>query len=62
VLAVDLSEPMVAIARAKRSRPNPEYRVVDALALDEGGFDLVYSHGKPRGPGGTPRLRFSRRR
>jgi ubiquinone/menaquinone biosynthesis C-methylase UbiE len=44
VLAVDLSEPMIAIARAKRSRPNLEYRVADALAVDEGGFDLVYSH------------------
>jgi SAM-dependent methyltransferase len=44
VLGVDLSEPMIAIARAKRPRPNVEYRVADLFELDDDGFDLVYSH------------------
>lgn len=44
VLGVDLSEPMIQIARESRSRPNVEYRVADAFALDDEGFDLVYSH------------------
>lgn len=44
VLAVDLSEPMIAIARIKRPRPNVEYRPADVFAIDEVGFDLVYSH------------------
>ncbi|MDX6253581.1 MAG: hypothetical protein QOF10_6941 [Kribbellaceae bacterium] len=44
VLGVDLSEPMIAIARAKRPRPNVEYRVADLFDLDDDGFDLVYSH------------------
>jgi SAM-dependent methyltransferase len=44
VLGVDLSEPMIRIARESRPRPNLEYRVADAFALDDEGFDLVYSH------------------
>ncbi len=44
VLAVDLSEPMIEIARSRRARPNVEYRVADAFALEDDGFDLVYSH------------------
>lgn len=44
VLGVDLSEPMVQIARESRPRPNLDYRVADAFALDDEGFDLVYSH------------------
>jgi SAM-dependent methyltransferase len=43
VLGVDLSEPMIELARRKRSRPNIEYRAADVFAVD-GGFDLVYSH------------------
>jgi SAM-dependent methyltransferase len=44
VLGVDLSEPMIRIARESRPRPNLEYRVADAFALGDEGFDLVYSH------------------
>lgn len=44
VLAVDLSAPMIAIARARRARPNVEYRVADAFEIGDDGFDLVYSH------------------
>ena len=44
VLGVDLSEPMIDLARAKRSRPNVEYRVADLFEVDDDGFDLVYSH------------------
>ena len=44
VLGVDLSEPMIAIARERRSRPNLEYRVADLFEVDDEGFDLVYSH------------------
>jgi SAM-dependent methyltransferase len=44
VLGVDLSEPMIAIARTKRHRPTVEYRVADLFELDDDGFDLVYSH------------------
>jgi SAM-dependent methyltransferase len=43
VLGVDLSEPMVRIARAKRARENVEYRVADLFEVDDDGFDLVYS-------------------
>lgn len=44
VLAVDLSEPMIEIARGTRSRPNVEYRAADVFEIEEDGFDLVYSH------------------
>ncbi|WP_112244876.1 class I SAM-dependent methyltransferase [Kribbella monticola] len=44
VLGVDLSEPLIDIARAKRARPNTEYRVADLFEVDDDGFDLVYSH------------------
>ena len=44
VLGVDLSEPMIELARTKRSKPNVEYRVDDVFAVDDDGFDLVYSH------------------
>lgn len=45
VLAIDISEPMLAIARAKRSAPNIEYRLADASTAEfEGEFDAVVSH------------------
>ncbi|MEV0291292.1 class I SAM-dependent methyltransferase [Kribbella sp. NPDC050820] len=44
VLGVDLSAPMIEIARAKRARGNVEYRVADVFTVAERGFDLVYSH------------------
>jgi ubiquinone/menaquinone biosynthesis C-methylase UbiE len=44
VLGVDLSEPMIELAQAKRPRPNVEYRVADLFAVDDDGFDLVFSH------------------
>jgi SAM-dependent methyltransferase len=45
VVAIDISEPMLAIARAKRSAPNIEYRREDAnhLALHQE-FDFIVSH------------------
>jgi SAM-dependent methyltransferase len=44
VVGVDLSEPMISLARQKRARPNVEYRVADVFAVEDSGFDLVYSH------------------
>ncbi|TDD29931.1 methyltransferase domain-containing protein [Kribbella turkmenica] len=44
VLGVDLSAPMISLARRKRTRANVEYRVADLFAIEEDGFDLVYSH------------------
>ncbi|GAB2680798.1 class I SAM-dependent methyltransferase [Kribbella swartbergensis] len=44
VVGVDLSEPMIGIARRKRARPNVEYRVADVFEVEDRGFDLVYSH------------------
>jgi SAM-dependent methyltransferase len=42
--AVDLSRPMIQIARAKRSRPNVAYRQADLLAVTGSGqYDLVLS-------------------
>ena len=42
--AVDLSRPMIEIARAKRSRPNVAYRQADLLAVTGSGqYDLVLS-------------------
>src|SRR5579862_6217692 len=45
VVAMDISEPMLAIARRKRSAANIEYQQVDAnhLVLDKK-FDAVVSH------------------
>ena len=45
VIAIDISEPMLAIARRKRAAPNVEYRRADAnqLALEET-FDAIVSH------------------
>jgi len=45
VLALDISDPMLAIAREKRSAPNIEYRLADAnhLVLTEK-FDAIVSH------------------
>ncbi len=45
VLAIDISEPMLAIARRKRAAANVEYRRADAnrLALEEN-FDAIVSH------------------
>jgi 2-polyprenyl-3-methyl-5-hydroxy-6-metoxy-1,4-benzoquinol methylase len=45
VLAVDLSEPMLDVARRRRSAANVIYRRMDANALDlEGSFDAIVSH------------------
>ncbi|ONI67721.1 SAM-dependent methyltransferase [Kribbella sp. ALI-6-A] len=44
VLGVDLSAPMIEIARTRRARPNIEYRVGDVFEIGDDGFDLVYSH------------------
>jgi 2-polyprenyl-3-methyl-5-hydroxy-6-metoxy-1,4-benzoquinol methylase len=45
VLAVDISEPMLELARRDRSAPNIEYRRADANELDvQGEFDAVVSH------------------
>jgi SAM-dependent methyltransferase len=45
VLAIDISAPMIAIARAKRSAQNIEYRVADASSAEiEGSFDAIVSH------------------
>jgi ubiquinone/menaquinone biosynthesis C-methylase UbiE len=45
VLAIDISEPMLELARCKRSAPNIEYRRADASALEvDGLFDAVVSH------------------
>jgi ubiquinone/menaquinone biosynthesis C-methylase UbiE len=45
VVAIDISEPMLAIARARRFAPNIDYRREDAnhLALDQT-FDCIISH------------------
>jgi ubiquinone/menaquinone biosynthesis C-methylase UbiE len=45
VTAIDISEPMLAIARRRRAASNVEYRQADAnrLALDET-FDAIVSH------------------
>ena len=45
VLGLDLSGPLIDIARAKRARPNVRYVVRDLFDVAAGpGFDLVYSH------------------
>ncbi len=45
VLAIDISEPMLAVARAKRSAANIEYRLADAATVElEGEFDAIVSH------------------
>ncbi|MFE3451805.1 class I SAM-dependent methyltransferase [Nonomuraea sp. NPDC059194] len=45
VVGLDLSRPLIDIARATRARPNVRYEVGDLLDLPAGeGFDLVYSH------------------
>ena len=44
VVAVDISEPLIAIARERRSRDNVRYRVCDLMSvMDRDGFDLVFS-------------------
>jgi SAM-dependent methyltransferase len=44
VIGIDISEPLIAIARLKRSRPNVEYRVEDLRSFqDAEGFDLIFS-------------------
>ena len=44
VIGVDISEPLIAIARLRRSRPNIEYRVQDLRSFhDAEGFDLIFS-------------------
>lgn len=44
VVGLDLSGPLIEIAEAKRARPNVRYVVKDLFDLEDGGFDLVYSH------------------
>ncbi|MEU4206220.1 methyltransferase domain-containing protein, partial [Streptomyces sp. NPDC026294] len=45
VVGLDLSAPLIEIARAKRARPNVRYAVEDLFGLKaEDDFDLVYSH------------------
>jgi 2-polyprenyl-3-methyl-5-hydroxy-6-metoxy-1,4-benzoquinol methylase len=45
VLGIDISERMLAVARATRSTPNIEYRLADASsAILEGEFDAIVSH------------------
>jgi SAM-dependent methyltransferase len=44
VVGVDISEPLIEIARRRRSRPNVRYVVSDLMAFgDANGFDLVFS-------------------
>ncbi|MHA6759282.1 class I SAM-dependent methyltransferase [Streptacidiphilus sp. PAMC 29251] len=45
VVGLDLSAPLLDIARATRARPNVRYLRSDLFDLiDDDGFDLVYSH------------------
>ncbi|MFI1826810.1 class I SAM-dependent methyltransferase [Streptomyces sp. NPDC020412] len=45
VVGLDLSAPLIEIARAERARPHVRYVVQDLFELaDDDGFDLVYSH------------------
>ena len=45
VLALDISEPMLAIAREERGAPNIEYRLCDVNDLSTGAsFDAIVSH------------------
>lgn len=45
VVGLDLSAPMLDIARAKRASPRARYLLTDLFDFhDEDGFDLVYSH------------------
>lgn len=45
VVGLDLSAPMLEIAKTKRASPGIRYLKGDLFAFhDEGGFDLVYSH------------------
>jgi SAM-dependent methyltransferase len=45
VVGIDLSAPMLAIARAKRAAPNIEYRQADASTAEmDGPFDAIVSH------------------
>jgi len=41
VLGVDLSAPMIELARRKRPRPNVTYEVADLMTLDHEPFDLL---------------------
>jgi SAM-dependent methyltransferase len=44
VVGVDLSAPLVELARSRRSAPNVRYEVADLSAFDDAdGFDLVFS-------------------
>jgi SAM-dependent methyltransferase len=45
VVGIDLSAPLVAIARERRAAPNARYEVADLTTFTDqgGGFDLVYS-------------------
>jgi len=44
VVGVDISEPLIDIARRRRSGPNVRYLVADLMAFaDADGFDLVFS-------------------
>jgi SAM-dependent methyltransferase len=44
VVGIDISQPLIEMARLRRSRPNIEYRVQDLrLIEDPEGFDLIFS-------------------
>ena len=44
VVGIDLSEPMIQIARGQRSRPNARYLATDLMSFEDAlGFDLVFS-------------------
>jgi len=44
IVAVDISEPLIDIARRQRSAPNIRYLAADLMAFtDSAGFDLVFS-------------------
>ena len=44
VVGVDISRPLIELARQRRCRPNVQYCVEDLMAFhDPGGFDLVFS-------------------
>lgn len=44
VVGIDISEPLIEIGRAKRSRPNVQYQVADLTVFDDTlRFDLIFS-------------------
>lgn len=44
VIGLDISEPLIEIARRRRTRPNIDYRVGDLMTFDDDSrFDLIFS-------------------